>query len=163
MNSTISERGHSLLAFSNDLAWAVERASRAVVTVYARRGAPSSGIHWAEGVVVTAAHTIRREEEIGLKLPDGRKIGATLAGVDSGTDLAVLKIETTELPNPELGETSGLKPGHLVLGLGRSGDLKVSLGTVSSLGALGERGVAPKSTNSFRPICHVTRASLAVS
>jgi len=89
--------------------------------------------------VVTAAHTIRRKENIGLKLPDGQRIAASLAGVDFATDLAVLKIETTEMPSAELGESTALKPGYLVLGVGRRGDLglKVNLGVVSSIGGSG--------------------------
>jgi len=139
MNSGISEGGGSLLALSDELARAVEHASRAVVTIYARERTPSSGIHWSKGTVVTAAHTIRRKENIGLKLPDGQRIAASLAGVDFATDLAVLKIETTEMPSAELGESTALKPGYLVLGVGRRGDLglKVNLGVVSSIGGSG--------------------------
>ena len=47
------------------------------------------------GVIVTAEHTIRREEEITVTLPDGKNVPATLAGTDPGTDLAVLKIEAS--------------------------------------------------------------------
>src|SRR5690348_5026997 len=115
MNHPISESGQSLPALSNDLAAAVERVSRSLVSVFARERIPSSGIYWREGVVVTAAHTVRREEEITLKLPGGRKIAAALAGLDPATDLAALKIEQTEMPVAELGESTGLKPGHFVL------------------------------------------------
>jgi len=136
MNSGISEGGGSLLALSDELTRAVEHASRAVVTIYARERTPSSGIHWSKGTVVTAAHTIRRKENIGLKLPDGQKVAASLAGVDFATDLAVLKIEATEMPSAELGQSADLKPGYLVLGVGRRGDvgLKANLGLVSSTG-----------------------------
>jgi S1-C subfamily serine protease len=138
MNRPISEGGQSLLALSNDLAAAVERAGRSLVSVYARERIPSSGIHWREGVVVTAAHTVRREEEIMLKLPAGQKIAATLAGVDPGTDLAALKIEKAEVPVAELGDSSALKPGHFVLSVGRSAERgpKASLGIISSVGGL---------------------------
>src|ERR1700704_3283680 len=88
-------------ALSNELAAAVERAGRSVVAVHARPRFSSSGVFWRPGVIVTAEHTIRREEEITVTLPDNVKVAATLAGTDPGTDLAVLKIDaTTHSPGP---------------------------------------------------------------
>src|SRR4249919_2074573 len=84
---------NELAALSNELAAAVERAGRSVVAVHARPRFSSSGVIWRPGVIVTAEHTIRREEEITVTLPDGSNVPATLAGTDPGTDIAVLKIE----------------------------------------------------------------------
>src|ERR671924_1591261 len=98
MEPVSSEEFSALLALSNDFAGAVERAGRAVVTVNARPRLPSSGVHWRQGVVVTADHTIRREEELTVMLPDGRTVPATLAGRDASTDLAVLKLQGVEFP-----------------------------------------------------------------
>ena len=53
----------------------------------------SSGVFWRPGVIVTAEHTIRREEEIAVTLADGAKVAARLAGSDPGTDIAVLRVE----------------------------------------------------------------------
>jgi len=53
---------------------------------------PSSGIQWREGVIVTANHTIRREEDITVLSEGGKSIKANLAGRDPSTDLAVLKV-----------------------------------------------------------------------
>jgi len=83
---------NELAALSNELAVVVERAGRAVVAVHARPRFSSSGVLWRPGIVVTAEHTIRREEEITVTLPDGTNAPASLAGSDSGTDSAVLKI-----------------------------------------------------------------------
>ena len=63
MEQSSYETASALLALSNGLAAAVERSSRAVVTVNARPRLPSSGVHWYQGVVVTADHTIKREED----------------------------------------------------------------------------------------------------
>ena len=49
---------------SNEFAAAAEQAGRSVVAVQARHRMSSSGIQWRKGVVVTADHAIRREEEI---------------------------------------------------------------------------------------------------
>lgn len=136
MSSSSSEMGSALLALSNDLASAVERAGSAVVAVNARRRIPSSGVHWRSGVIVTADQTVRRDEEITVTLPDGRTVPATLAGRDSSTDLAVLKLQNADLPTAEIGDTSSLKVGHVVLAVARPGEngLSASMGVVSALG-----------------------------
>lgn len=125
----------TLSALSNDLAAAVERASRAVVAVHGRQHMPSSGVLWKPNVVVTAEHSLKREEEITLTLPDGRNVSATLAGRDAGTDLAVLKVDAGDSSAAELGDTASLKAGHVVLALGRSGErgVSASLGVVSAV------------------------------
>jgi S1-C subfamily serine protease len=126
----------SLLALSNNLADAVERAGRAVVAVNARHRIPSSGVHWRTGVIVTADHTVRRDEEITVTLPDNRTVAATLIGRDSSTDLAVLKLQDVDLPTAEIGDTDALKVGNIVLAVARPGDrgLSASLGVVSAKG-----------------------------
>jgi S1-C subfamily serine protease len=131
-----SETGGALLALSNDLAGAVERAARSVVAVHARQRVPSSGVHWREGVIVTAAHTIKRDEEITVTLPDGGSAPAVLAGFDPGTDLAVLKASGIALPVAETADVATLRVGHLVLAVARPGDEgpSASLGVISALG-----------------------------
>ena len=125
----------TLSALSNDLAGAAERASRAVVAVHGRQHMPSSGVLWRPNVVVTAEHTLKRDEEVTVTLADGRNVAATLAGRDSGTDLAVLKLDAGDTVAAELGETASLKVGHLVLALGRAGErgIQASLGLVSGV------------------------------
>src|SRR6516225_8703527 len=80
-----------LSTLSTQLAGIVERAAPSVVAVHARPRFSSSGVFWRPGVIVTAEHTIRREEEITVTLPDGNTLSATLAASDPGTDLAILK------------------------------------------------------------------------
>jgi len=126
----------TLSAFSNDLAGAAERAGRAVVAVHGRQHRPSSGVLWRPNVIVTAEHTLKRDEEITVTLLDGSNVPAVLAGRDAGTDLAVLKADTGKAVAAELGDTATLKVGHVVLALGRSGERGVhaSLGVISGLG-----------------------------
>jgi S1-C subfamily serine protease len=130
-----SEAG-ALLGLSNDLANAVERAGSATVTVYARNRAPSTGVHWMAGIVVTADHTLEREEGIMVGLPDGRTVPATVTGRDPSTDIAVLRIDAGDLPTAEIGESADLKVGHMVLAVGRPGEhgLAASWGAISALG-----------------------------
>src|ERR1700683_3928300 len=101
---------NELVALSNELAGAVEQAGRAVVAVNARPRFASSGVLWRPGIIVTAEHTIRRREEIGVTLPDGRTTSATLAGRDAGTDIAVLKLAENGTPVANFGAPEALKP-----------------------------------------------------
>src|ERR1700690_3354539 len=114
---------NELAAISNEIAVAVEQAGRSVVAVHARPRFSSSGAFWRPGVIVTAEHTIRREEEITVTLPDGKKAPATLVGSDQGTDVAVLKVEAEGVVLPATGAP---QPGNLALTIGRSEDSGVN-------------------------------------
>ena len=121
---------------SSDLAAIVDAAGRSVVRVEARRRIPASGIIWsADGTIVTANHVVQREENITVGLPDGSKVGATLAGRDPATDVAVLRLQSAGLTATPRASTEGLRVGHLVLALGRPGrTVRATLGIVSALG-----------------------------
>jgi len=126
----------TLAAFSDQLADAVAGAAGSIVSVHARPRLPSSGVHWRDGIVVTTDGTVRRDQDIAVTLPDGQRTSAELAGRDPGTDLAVLRIQPGRLPVASLGDPVGLRPGHLVLALGRIGDTgpRVAFGAVSATG-----------------------------
>jgi serine protease Do len=92
-SNTNERTGGALVALSTELADAVERAGRWTVAIHARRRIPASGVMWRPGIVVGASHTMRRDEDISVTLPDGNTVSATLAGRDPGTDLAVLRLD----------------------------------------------------------------------
>jgi S1-C subfamily serine protease len=123
---------NELAALSNEIAAAVELAGRNVVAVHARPRFSSSGVLWRPGAIVTTEHTVRREEEITVTLPDGSTVPAALAGTDPGTDLAVLKIDAgTHAPGRT---TTAPSPGTLALTIGRSEDsgVNATLGIISA-------------------------------
>jgi S1-C subfamily serine protease len=125
---------NELAALSNELAAAVERAGRSVVAVHARPRFSSSGVIWRPGVIVTAEHTIRREEEITVTLPDGANRPVTLAGSDAGTDLAVLKLDEPAV-EPVAQGAEEARPGFLALAVGRSQDsgVNATMGIISAV------------------------------
>lgn len=130
----MSSLNSSLLTFSHDLADAVERAGRSVVAINAGQRRSSSGVHWQPGVIVTAEHNLKRDEEIIIALPHSTPISATLIGRDPTTDLAVLRFEGVELPTVEIADASQLKVGHFVLAIARhNDDLSASFGVLSAL------------------------------
>ena len=125
---------NTLVALSNELAAAVERAGSGVVTVNARPRVASSGVHWRQGVIVTAEHTVKHDEEITLAIPGGGAIPATLVGRDPGTDLAVLKADNLKTAVAEFGEDQ-VRPGNVALVLGRSADsgVNATMGVISAV------------------------------
>jgi len=120
---------------SQDLAATVEAAGPGVVRVEARRRLPASGIVWSpDGVIVTAHHVVEYNENIGVGLPDGQTVAATLVGRDPTTDVAVLRVRATGLTPRTWATPNGLRVGHLVLALGRPGrTVQATLGIVSAL------------------------------
>jgi S1-C subfamily serine protease len=120
---------------SNEFAAAAERVGGSVVAVHARRWMPTSGIEWKKGVVVTVHHGVQRDEDIKVLLPGGHTVPAKLAGRDPSTDIAVLRIEDGSSGAPQLGDSTSLRLGHLVLALGRSrrGDLVASSGIIGGI------------------------------
>jgi len=122
----------TLVSLSNDLASAVERAARAVVTVHARPRLPSTGIVWRSGLVVTAEHTVRLESDLRVTWTDGQSAPATLVARDPGTDLAVLRVEESGRPAAELGDSGALRAGHLALAVGYGP--RASWGVISATG-----------------------------
>lgn len=127
-----------LAGLSNDLAAAVEKGGQTVVAIHARRRIASSGVHWRPGVIVAANHTITRDEDIAVTLPDGSTSPGTLAGRDPSTDLAVLRLPEAPPVTPPSGaptDAVALRVGQFVLALGRPGrSVTASLGVVSAVG-----------------------------
>lgn len=120
--------------FSESLAATVERAGKSVVAVHARPRFSSAGVIWRPGVIVTAEHTVRRDEEIKVTLADGSERAAKLAGSDAGTDIAVLRLAE---PAGEVSTRSSteVRPGHLALAIGRSENsgVNATLGIISAV------------------------------
>jgi serine protease Do len=126
----------ALGAFSDDVADLVERVGASVVALQARRSYPASAVILEPGVVATAAHTLRREEGITAVLADGSATAATLVGVDPGTDIAVLRLESAQGAVLELGDAVVVRPGHFVVAVSRGtdGSLSASAGIVARTG-----------------------------
>ena len=126
----------ALGAFSDQLADIVERAGASVVALQARRSYPSSGVILQPGVVVTAAHTLRREDGISAVQPDGSATSATLVGVDPTTDVAILRLDSSQGTPVTFGDAATVRPGHFVVAVSRGtdGSLAASAGVVARTG-----------------------------
>jgi S1-C subfamily serine protease len=97
----------------------------------------------AAGQVVTNHHVIADAAAIRVQLADGREADAKVIGRDPDTDLALLRIALRDLPAIELGRSSALRVGDIVLAIGNPIGLSatVTQGIVSATGR-GQLGVA---------------------
>src|SRR5438270_7435759 len=98
-----------LVELSNALAQTTASAAAHVVAVHAQARGSASGVVWRSGIIATAEHALRRDEEIHITLQDGRVVQATLAGRDPSTDVAVLKCAEAVVAVPTFGDPSALK------------------------------------------------------
>ena len=88
-----------------------------------------------DGYILTNAHVVEGANIIEVTLSDGRSTHAKVIGVDSDTDLAVLKIDLPDLPAITLGDSDALQIGDSVLAIGNpfSVGQTVTSGIVSAL------------------------------
>ncbi len=125
----------SLTSFSDAIADLVAQVSPSVSAIQGRRSFYSAGVVWRQGVIVTAAHTIRRDEDIGVTLHDGAQAKAKLVGKDSGSDIAVLSYDhATATPARNVGSDK-IRIGDVAVIVGRSPNSgpNASFGIVSAV------------------------------
>jgi serine protease Do len=101
-----------------------------------QQGAGSGVIVSSDGYVLTNNHVVEGAKEITVTLPDKREFSGTVVGLDPQTDLAVIKVEASDLPFVQWGDSSRLQVGEYVLAVGNPFGLNstVTLGIVSALG-----------------------------
>ena len=99
-----------------------------------RRAGGSGVIISDDGYIVTNNHVIEDATKLRVKLNDGRSFDAKLIGKDSATDLALLKIEASDLPTLAFGSSDALRLGEWVLAIGSPFDLQstITAGIVSA-------------------------------
>ncbi|MDE5650614.1 MAG: Do family serine endopeptidase [Duncaniella sp.] len=81
-------------------------------------GLGSGVIISSDGYIVTNNHVIDEAEKLEVTLNDNRTFDATVVGSDSTTDLALIKIDATDLPVIPMGDSDALKVGEWVLAVG---------------------------------------------
>ena len=83
-----------------------------------RGGVGSGFIITADGYVLTNAHVVAQANEVTVKLTDKREFKAKVMGYDRKTDVALLKIDGTNLPIVRLGSATETKVGEWVIAIG---------------------------------------------
>lgn len=90
----------------------------------------------ADGYILTNHHVIKDAEEIIVRFSDRTEIDAELLGSDERSDVALLKVDATDLKAVKLGDSNDLKVGEWVLAIGSpfGFDYSATAGIVSALG-----------------------------
>jgi serine protease Do len=90
----------------------------------------------ADGLVLTNAHVVDGAKEVTVKLSDHREFKAKVLGSDRSSDIAVLKIDSHDLPTVRLGNSDQLRVGDYVLAIGEPFGLEetATAGIVSAKG-----------------------------
>ncbi len=71
-----------------------------------------------DGYIVTNAHVVENAEEITVRLTDKRELKAKVVGADMRSDVAVIKVDSTNLPTVKIGDTNKLRVGEWVIAIG---------------------------------------------
>ncbi len=103
---------------------------------FTQEGAGSGWIIAEDGHIATNNHVIAGAKSITVTLADGRVLPAGIVGADALTDLAVLKVDATNLPAVDIGDSSKLSIGEWVLAIGNALGMGITAkeGIVSRLG-----------------------------
>jgi S1-C subfamily serine protease len=127
-------------AYSNAVMHVVDKVGAAVVavSVSGKRGAQGAGsgvVFTPDGYALTNAHVVGQAAEVRATSTTGSEHDARVVGVDRASDLAVLRLDAT-LPHAELGDSSKLRVGQLVVAIGNPLGFSstVSTGVISALG-----------------------------
>jgi serine protease DegQ len=102
-------------------------------------GLGSGVIVSAQGYILTNHHVVEAADEIEVALADGTKLRAKAIGSDPDSDLAVLQVQSANLPSVTFGEAENLRVGDVVLAIGNPFGVgqTVTMGIVSALGRSG--------------------------
>ena len=101
-----------------------------------RLGLGSGVIIDANGYILTNHHVIDGAEEIKVDFSDNRSLEARLVGADPPSDLAVLKVEASNLPVLTLGDSDRMRVGDVVLALGNP----LGVGQTVTMGIISAKG-----------------------
>ena len=101
-----------------------------------QKGTGSGFIISQEGYILTNEHVVHKAEKIKVTLSDGREFDGKVIGSDLDSDIAIVKIDSDDLPIVTLGDSDKLRVGEIVVAIGNPYGLQqtVTMGVVSAEG-----------------------------
>jgi S1-C subfamily serine protease len=111
------------------------------------RGTGSGFILSNDGLILTNAHVVDQADQVTVILKDGRSLNGRVLGEDPLTDVAVIKVDASNLPTVQFGNSETLRPGEWAIAIGNplGLDNTVTAGIISATGRTsGDIGVTDK-------------------
>jgi serine protease Do len=148
-------------AYSRAVISVAERLSPSVANLRVRRGGGSAVVITPDGFMLTSAHVVARARRGRASFVDGRELPFAVVGSDPLSDLAVLRVEGSELAPAALGDAEALKVGQLVVAIGNPHGFtgSVTAGVVSALG----RSLPTRSGANVRVVDNVIQTDAALN
>ena len=123
-------------------------------------GVGSGVIYDSNGWILTNHHVVSTSKTVQVELKDGRTFTGTVYGIDTLTDLAIVKVDATDLPAAALGDSDALEVGQLVIAIGSP------LGTYSNSvtsGIVSAKGRTNTTDGSTRPLTNLIQTDAAIN
>ncbi len=123
-------------------------------------GVGSGVIFDSDGWILTNRHVVQGGQTFDVELKDGRMFSGTVYGIDTLTDLAIVKIDATGLPAAAIGESDALEVGQLVVAIGSP------LGTYSNSvtsGIVSAKGRSIITNGSSKPLTNLIQTDAAIN
>lgn len=111
------------------------------------RGLGSGFIVSNDGRIITNSHVVDGADTVEVTLKDGRKLQGRVLGSDPVTDVAVVKVDATDLPTVTLSDSEQIQPGEWAIAIGNplGLDNTVTVGIISATGrSSGDAGIPDK-------------------
>ena len=101
-----------------------------------QQGTGSGFIINADGIIITNAHVVKGADKVSVTLKDNRVLEGKVLGIDTVTDVAVVKVNSSNLPTVKLGNSEQIKPGEWAIAIGNplGLDNTVTAGIISATG-----------------------------
>jgi S1-C subfamily serine protease len=156
----VPARASTAIAKPGDLGAIIEKVKPAVVRIDsgsgAQQGTGTGFIIASDGVIVTNAHVVEGSDTVQVTFEDGDDVEGKVLGSSPTVDLAVVKVNRSDLPTVKLGDSDSVQVGDAVvaignaLGLSDGSGLTVTTGIVSGLDRTVDVGVGETLLNAIQ-------------
>jgi Do/DeqQ family serine protease len=113
-----------------------QRGQRVPPRTFKQRGLGSGVVVTGDGYILTNNHVIDSADDIRVEFNDGRSFKAKLVGADKPSDLALLKVDSTNLPTVAVGNSDAVQVGDVVLAVGNP----LGIGQTVTMGIISAKG-----------------------